>query len=109
MAVGLKSAGDSDHSVTARPAGTAKWAVRSLGPSCAEATEWTARIEVLANIANEIQAEREELRNQIKAAIGHCKAGILPDGRAWKWPTVNRKAYSVKASEFRQLKLSKGA
>ncbi len=74
-----------------------------------EAIEWTARLELLADIANDAEEERGALRNKIKAAIGDHKAGILPDGRAWKWINVHRKARKVKESKHRQLKLSKGA
>ncbi|KKN81094.1 hypothetical protein LCGC14_0323130 [marine sediment metagenome] len=73
-----------------------------------EAIDLTARLDELAAAKTAGEAETEGLRNKIKAMLGNSIAGILPDGRAWRWKTVDRKAYSVDAGSSRQLRLLKG-
>lgn len=52
----------------------------------------------------ELGQVREELRQQIKLAIGDATFGRFPDGTGFSWKTQDRKAYTVKASTSRVLR-----
>lgn len=73
-----------------------------------EAIDITAKLDEIAAAQAEHETEYEALRNQIKAMLGDALAGVLPDGRAWRWKTVDRKAHEVKTGSSRTLRLLKG-
>lgn len=45
----------------------------------------------------------DECENKLKALIGVHAAGVLPNGAVYQWKNRKREAYTVKASEWRQL------
>ncbi|KKM07286.1 hypothetical protein LCGC14_1735490 [marine sediment metagenome] len=47
---------------------------------------------------------RDEQENKLKMAIGDNTFGILPNGGTFSWKWQERKAYEVKATEFRVLR-----
>lgn len=54
--------------------------------------------------AKALKARRQMLRQQIKEAIGMSEYGLLPGGMgAYRWSTVSKRSYVVKASSYRQL------
>lgn len=73
-----------------------------------EATRWHAE---LIQVKEKLKA-LEELKtlneNRLKAAIGDGTYGLLSDGTCYSFKTQQRAEHSVKASEFRVLKITKG-
>ncbi len=60
------------------------------------------RTEIAAQ-AKQLKPENQEINNTIKAAIGDSEFGELPDGTRFRWGTVERGAYNVEATTYRQL------
>lgn len=73
-----------------------------------DAVDWDERLaEVKRGIAT-LEDERDELTNQIKAAIGTAERGVLPGGiGVWRWAVQEKKSYEVKASTTRVLRRGK--
>lgn len=55
----------------------------------------------------ELEKVREQAKQRLQLAIGGAAVGELPDGRRVEYRTVQRKGYTVQASEYRQLRLPK--
>jgi putative phage-type endonuclease len=77
-----------------------------------EAVVWSDLYADLGDQMRELKAEREELKNKIRAALGKASFGVLPADTAggkglWKNVTEERKAHSVKASSSRVARLVK--
>lgn len=51
---------------------------------------------------------RDGAENKLKMAIGDATFGILPNGSSFSWRWQDRKAYPVKATEFRVLRRKGG-
>jgi putative phage-type endonuclease len=49
------------------------------------------------------QQKVKQIENWLRLKIGEAEAGVLPDGSRFTLKTVNRAAYEVKASSYRQL------
>ena len=49
----------------------------------------------------------ELIENTIRAALGDCETGVMPDGRSFSWKLQSRAACQIPASSFRVLRLHK--
>lgn len=52
----------------------------------------------------ELTARKDELEARLKKEIGKAERGVLPGGSQYTYKTVQRQAYTVAASEARQLR-----
>lgn len=68
--------------------------------------EKQARLAVIEAEAKALKSEKQQLRNEVMAALGSASYGVLPDGSGWSFQTVNRRGYTkvVQPATFRQLK-----
>lgn len=57
---------------------------------------------------DDLETERAKAKQRLMMALGSAATGELPDGRRITYPTIQRKAYAVEASSYRQLRLPKG-
>lgn len=73
-----------------------------------EALDWDADLQAVDLVLDEAKAKRTLLRNQFMNAIGNALVGQLSNGVLYTFKTVNKKAYSVKATSYRELR-RKGA
>lgn len=73
-----------------------------------DALMWTAAYQA-AKLAKDLaETDMKAAENSIRAAIGNAETGSLPDGSGfWTNKNVRRKEYVAKASEYRQLRLSR--
>jgi putative phage-type endonuclease len=71
----------------------------------ADARDWDDKLTLIRSELKRLKAEKAELENNIKSALGAATFGELPgvEGR-YKWATQERKAHAVKASKFRMLR-----
>ncbi|KKN36573.1 hypothetical protein LCGC14_0772430 [marine sediment metagenome] len=70
----------------------------------AEAAQWDKELaEVKANL-KALEARENELKNQLRDAIGKATYGLLPDGGRYSWKTQNKQGYSVAPSSTRILR-----
>lgn len=53
---------------------------------------------------DDLESQKKELRNRIVAAIGPASRGVIPNGPAYTFKLVEKKAHEVKASSYRQLR-----
>jgi len=77
------------------------------GISVALSGHWVEVDEELLRVKDEIKAltsRKDELEAKIKKEIGKAERGVLPSGGQYVFKTVERQAYSVPASETRQLR-----
>lgn len=79
-------------------------AVAELGP---EFLSHASKIETLASTIKEAESEKAGLENLIREAIGEAEYGRLPSGEGWTYRVQERKAYTVEATTFRQLRRTK--
>lgn len=73
-----------------------------------EAAAWDAqrlRADVLIKEGKALKDEAEAL---LKGAIGPHEIGVLPDGAAYSWKSVERKGYEVKPTTYRELRRKAG-
>ena len=56
-----------------------------------------------------LEAERQQIRNEVMAAIGEASAGALPDGSGWTFKTQTTAGYTktVPPNTYRVLRYSK--
>lgn len=74
-----------------------------------EAVEWDHRLAEIKKVLKELEAEKADLENRFKTAIGAATFGTLPGTEgSYKWATQTRKAHAVKESKFRVLRRLKG-
>ena len=77
----------------------------------AEAAEWTAELQELSAKRLACERREDELKNLLRATLGHASYGLLPcevAGKSvWKCVTEERKSYTVAASSSRALRLVK--
>lgn len=70
----------------------------------AAARDLTDRLSNVERYAKDTAKEAQELKNQIRAALGDASTGVFPDGTGWRINTVNRKESVVKASSYTTMK-----
>ncbi len=63
------------------------------------------RLDEWKETAKEAEKNVDGFKAEIIASLGNAEAGILPDGRLVTCPETQRKAYSVKATSYRSLKI----
>jgi putative phage-type endonuclease len=75
-----------------------------------EAVEWDSRLQALKATQKEIEAQRREMENKLKAAIGDYTFGVLPDGSRYKWAKRERNepAREARVITYRELRRVKG-
>lgn len=61
------------------------------------------RIEAMAGI-EQMQAIKDQAESELKAMIGEASVGVLANGIEYSWRHQQKKAYEVKAAEFRVLR-----
>lgn len=66
-----------------------------------------ARLEAMATIET-AEAIKNKAENDLKALIAEASVGVLPNGVEYSWKHQSRKAYEVKAAEFRVLRRKGG-
>lgn len=90
-------------------------ALRALYPAAREGViahlpgeliELDDELEVLKVAAKETERRAEEIRQRIKQAIGGAEIGLLPNGVSFNHRLQQRAGYTVKPTEFRQLRRS---
>jgi len=69
-----------------------------------EAGTWDSKLAELRESIKIWEAEKREIENKLKAAIGDATYGILPNGGRYSWRTQTRKAHQVKESKSRVLR-----
>lgn len=73
----------------------------------AEAANWQREIEDAKEIIKAAEARKVAAENHVKAAIGDCTFGMLPDGSRFSWKTQTRAEHIVQESTFRVLRKMK--
>jgi putative phage-type endonuclease len=70
-----------------------------------DARDWDDKLTIVKSELKRLKAEKAELENNIKSALGAATFGELPgvEGR-YKWATQERKGHVVAASKFRVLR-----
>ena len=69
-----------------------------------EAIEWAEKRDAADVEIKMAKKEKDEAENKLRMAIGDNTFGILPNGGTFSWKWQERKAYEVKATEFRVLR-----
>lgn len=69
-----------------------------------EAIEWCREIEEIKASVDRQRQRIDELKNRVRAAMGTHSHAIMPDGTGWSWKNVDRRAHTVSASSYRQLR-----
>lgn len=84
------------------------WPITAEGESIvlpADAYEWVRTLEDAEARLKEAKATVEEVRNQVKVAMGNVEIALFPDGeRAFSYRTQKRRGYAVEASSSRVLR-----
>ena len=66
-------------------------------------------LQEIAATRKRIETRENEIKNLVRAQLGDAVEGVLPGNLGgWKWATVSRETYVVKAAEYRQLRWFKG-
>jgi putative phage-type endonuclease len=65
------------------------------------------RMAAIEAAIKKLEAEKDQLRNEVMAAIGEAGAGELPDGSGWTWRSSTRRERVVAASTIRTLRWTK--
>ncbi len=68
------------------------------------AVEWDAERTIADDAIKRFEKAKDEAENKLRMAIGDNTFGILPNGGTFSWKWQERKAYEVKATEFRVLR-----
>lgn len=63
-----------------------------------------AELQAIKRSIKDLEAQRDERENQLRALIGSASAALLADGTVYTLKTVTRKGYTVADSTFRQLR-----
>lgn len=69
-----------------------------------DAARWTDEYEAACKVIKDAEKKKTEAQNHLRAAIGDCTFGILPDGSKWSLRTTERAEYVAKATTYRTLK-----
>jgi predicted phage-related endonuclease len=69
-----------------------------------EVDGWLARRRELDERIGQLEAEKREIENRMKAEIQDASYAVTPSGKAVSWKIQRRKSYTVKESEFRVLR-----
>lgn len=72
-----------------------------------EAVAWDERLEVVKAESKALDAEKRELTNKIKAAIGPAAGGVLPNGVSYKASRYTVAAKVIERNEFSVFKLTR--
>ena len=75
-----------------------------------EAIEWDSRLQAIKEVQQRLEADKRELENKLKAAIGDYTFGVLPDGSRYKWAKRERNepAREARTITYRELRRLKG-
>ena len=67
------------------------------------------RLSEVESAIKKLEAERQQIRNEVMAAIGEASAGALPDGSGWTFKTQTTAGYTktVPPNTYRVLRYSK--
>jgi len=76
-----------------------------LSPSIVDVDE---ELQEIKADMKELKVRKDRLEAKIKKEIGTNERGILPEGGQFTFKTIEREAYEVKGTSYRQLRRLKG-